>query len=252
MLFDLDGTIYLSGKPYPGVPELFASLQQRGIEYGFATNNSSVAPEAYVHRLRDIGIPVERRNVLSSAEAVCLALEELELGPEIFVLGTGALKGYLAEQGYVHTTDKPGAVLVAFDTELTYEKLTTATRLVLDGVPLIATHPDPICPGPLPDAGMLTAAITAGTNVKPCAIAGKPYRWMARLALERFGVAPERTVMVGDRLDPDIRFARQFGMQSILVLNGAPKPPRDSEWKPDMVIERIGKLADVLLAKNAA
>jgi HAD superfamily hydrolase (TIGR01450 family) len=245
ILFDLDGTIYLNNVLYPGVCELVEKLKQSDLKFAFLTNNSTIGPRAFLNKLKKLGLDIGIGNILTSAEATCLMLKELNLGPEIYVLGTRKFKRYLAGRGYIHTYEKAKAVLVGFDTELNYRKLTEATRLLLKGVPLVATHPDPVCPGPYPDAGMLLAYFKAASpNIRPLEIAGKPHRWIVRLICERFGVEMQETIMVGDRLDTDILFANRFGMRSILVLNGLPVPELFYGHQPDVIAPEIAQLAN--------
>lgn len=244
ILFDLDGTLYLDGVLFPGVRELMIKLASSGMQYGFLTNNSTIGPRDYYLKLRRLGLRLKQHNVVTSCEASCLMLRRLGYGPEIYVLGTRKFREYMESQGFVHRYPQAGALLVGFDTELTYQKLTEATRLVLAGVPIVASHPDPICPGDLPDAGMLLAYLQAarpGTIVQ--AIAGKPHRWLVEVLEERFQVDRNEIVMVGDRLNTDIRFARNFGMHSILVLNGIPTPTF-SDVRPDYVVPKIAGLLD--------
>ncbi len=246
VLFDLDGTIYLSGVLYPGVVELIDKLNASGLQFGFLTNNSTVGPESYARRLRALGLDVGRRHILTSAEATCLMLHELGLGPDLYIVGTRAFRRYLAGRGFRHSYDDAQAVLVGFDTELTYRKLTEATRLLLErNLPLVASHPDPVCPGPLPDAGMLLAYFQAADpRVAVKAVAGKPHRWIMELVRQRFACAPEEVIMVGDRQNTDVRFAHAFGMRSILVLNGgSPPAPHTQPW-PDAIAPAIGQLID--------
>jgi len=82
ILFDLDGTIYLSGVLYPGVVELVQKLNASGIPYGFLTNNSTIGPGAYLRKLRKLGLDVHQHNVLTSAEATCLMLKDLGLSQQ--------------------------------------------------------------------------------------------------------------------------------------------------------------------------
>ena len=245
ILFDLDGTIYLSGVLYPGVVPLVEKLNRSGLDYGFLTNNSTIGPGSYLRKLKGLGLDIRQRNVLTSAEATCLMLEDLGIGPEIYILGTAKFRRYLEGKGYVHTFEGAKALLVGFDTELNYRKLTEATRLVLDGVPLLASHPDPVCPGPFPDAGMLLEYFKASSpEVRVKAVAGKPHKWIVKLVQQRFGVKPNEIIMVGDRLNTDVRFARNYGMRSILVLNGEPLPQTDPSNAPDVVAEHIAEVAD--------
>jgi len=249
ILFDLDGTLYIGGKLLPGVKKLLRRLSKANIDYGFMTNNTSIAPADYLLKLQKLGLYAVPENLITSEEATCLMLQDLKLGPEIFVLGTKRFKKYLAAQGYHHNHTNPDAILVGFDLELTYEKLTTATRLITKGVKLVASHPDVVCPssdGPLPNAGMLLAAIKAATAVNPVAIAGKPNRWIVKVAKQHFNIKSSEIVIVGDRLATDMRMARRYKMKSVLVLSGVTKAAdiKKSRYKPDIVVSSVAQLVD--------
>lgn len=249
VLFDLDGTIYLGGRLLPGVKKLLRKISRVGLNYAFMTNNSSVNPDNYLEKLKKLGLAATPKNIITSCEATCLMLGDLGLGPKIFVLGTRRFREYLARNGYYHEEDHPSAVLVGFDLELTYEKLTRATRLVADGVPLVASHPDAVCPsadGPLPDAGMLLGAIKAGTGAVPRAVAGKPNRWIVAVARKHFNIKAGEIVIVGDRLQTDMRMARKFRMKSVLVLSGVTRAweVKKSRIKPDVVVGSVSELTN--------
>ena len=66
--------------------------------------------------------------------------------------------------------------------------------------------------------------------------------------LELAGVEPSRTVMVGDRLDYDVRPAAAAGMRTVWILRGeAPDDPTPSQLSvPDAVIEELEQLPAVL------
>ena len=245
ILFDLDGTLYLDGVLFPGVRELIHRLREcPQLDYGFLTNNSTIGPDDYFRKLERLGLELEPRNVVTSCEATCVMLRGMGLGPEVYLLGTTKFRDYMESQGFVHTYEGAKALVVAFDTELTYRKLTEATRLVLRGVPVVASHPDPICPGDLPDAGMLLEYFRAakpGTVIQ--AIAGKPHHWLVETIEGRFGVRREEIVMVGDRVNTDMRFAQNFGMRSMMVLNGVETPPL-GDVRPSVIVPRIAQLLD--------
>jgi len=244
ILFDLDGTLYLNGVLFPGVKELISKIRHSGLDYGFLTNNSSIGPGAYYHKLRKLGLELAHRNVVTSCEATCLMLKKLQVGPEIYILGTRKFRDYMESQGFIHSFTQAKALLIGFDKELTYTKLTEATRLVLAGRPIYASHPDQVCPGPFPDAGMLIEYFKAarpGTIIQ--AIAGKPHHWLVDLISERFKVRPQEIIMVGDRVNTDMRFAQNFGMRSMLVLNGCPMPTL-GDIKPTVILEHIHHLTD--------
>ena len=118
--------------------------------------------------------------------------------------------------------DDVTAVLVGYDTELTYGKVENACRLLARGVDFLATNPDWACPtlfGFVPDCGAICEFIGRGAGRRPKFI-GKPDPTMIRLALEQTGCLPEETLMVGDRLYTDIACGAGAGIDTVFVLSG--------------------------------
>jgi FMN phosphatase YigB (HAD superfamily) len=76
----------------------------------------------------------------------------------------------------------------------------------------------------------------------------KPDPALFARTLEIAGVAAERTVMVGDRLDYDVRPAKQSGMRTVWILRGeAPDDPTPEQLSvPDVAIEELGRLPAVV------
>jgi HAD superfamily hydrolase (TIGR01509 family) len=76
----------------------------------------------------------------------------------------------------------------------------------------------------------------------------KPDPALFRRTLELARVHGDRTVMVGDRLDYDMRPARAAGMHTVWLLRGeAPDDPTpDQLMEPDVTIEELQQLPDVL------
>ena len=54
---------------------------------------------------------------------------------------------------------------------------------------------------------------------------GKPYAPIFREALARAGALPERTAMIGDQLETDVRGANAAGITSVLVTSGIARAP---------------------------
>jgi FMN phosphatase YigB (HAD superfamily) len=79
----------------------------------------------------------------------------------------------------------------------------------------------------------------------------KPDPAIFRLALARGGCAAAEAVMVGDRLDNDIRPAKAVGMQTIRVLQGPVRgvEPLDEAETPDATVESIGHVRKVLVER---
>ena len=103
------------------------------------------------------------------------------------------------------------------------DKLTKATIHLHNGVPLVASHPDMVCPsldGDLPDVGAYLSLFKATTGVEPTHICGKPNAGMILHKIEELGLQPSECAMVGDRLYTDMEMAERAGVVGVLVLSG--------------------------------
>ncbi len=97
-----------------------------------------------------------------------------------------------------------------------------------------------------PDAAGIVAALEATTGVRCSANMGKPDRIMIDAVLSLLGPDVRSAVMVGDRLETDVRMAVNAGISSALVLTGdatrADVLRCEPHLRPDYVLEGIGDL----------
>ncbi len=104
----------------------------------------------------------------------------------------------------------------------------------------------PGCEGRLRDMGLLpyidlvVASAEEGVS--------KPDPRIFEIALERAGCAPREAVMVGDRLDNDIRPARALGMRTVRVRQGLGRlaEPETEAERPDHTVDGLQELAQLL------
>lgn len=221
-LLDMDGTFYLENRPLPGALAFLRACEKRGLGYTFLTNNSSKSAADYIQKLAAMGVDIRPEQMLTSGDATLHYLEEQGFPKELLVVGTESLCAQFAAAGYLVDAERPKAVVLGFDTTLTYEKLCRLCGAVRAGTPYIATHPDYNCPvegGFIPDIGATIAYVRASTGRGPDVVAGKPNATIATLAAKRAGLPPERICMVGDRLYTDIAMGAT-GLKTALVLTG--------------------------------
>lgn len=249
-LLDLDGTIYLGKHPIEGSQAFIQTLTRKQKSFLMLTNNSSTSSIEYLDKLSAMRIDVEPQNIFTSADATILYLQRQNAGRKIFLLATPPVEEEFQRAGFELTAATPDYVVLTFDKSITYKKLECACRLLLSGVPFIATHPDTVCPTdnlPIPDCGAITQAITAATGVHPKVI-GKPNAEMTAAALEKLKATPETAAIVGDRLYTDMEMGYRAGLTTILVLSGETtradikRAPR----KPDFVFPSVRELTDLL------
>lgn len=225
-LLDLDGTLYLEETLLPGAAEFLAYVRSHGGAVRYLTNNSSRGVDAGLEKMHRLGVPAQREEFLTAVEATVYYLQTQRIPSDVYyVVGTESFRRQLREAGFDirETSDADvTAVLVGYDTELTYQKVEGACRLLARGVDFLATNPDWACPtlfGFVPDCGAICEFIGRGAGRRPKFI-GKPDPTMIRLALEQTGCAPAETLMVGDRLYTDIACGVNAGVDTVLVLTG--------------------------------
>ena len=144
-LIDLDGTIYNGEKEIKYAKEFIEYLNNNKIDYLFLTNNSTKEPKDVVKKLYDLGIQTSEEHVYTSSEATKAYL--IKKGyKDIYIIGEKGLKETLSSFNQHLDSNNVEAVIVGLDRELTYKKLTVATRSVLSGAELIGTNPDTLLP----------------------------------------------------------------------------------------------------------
>jgi len=246
-VFDLDGTVYLGDVPIQGTIDFIRRNLGRK-EIFFLTNNTSKSLTEYVRKLERLGIEVGLDRILSPLLPLVAHLEAQGI-ERIYPVGNASFQAFLRERlpGIVFSSGPDcQAVVLAYDTELTYEKLATSC-LVLQRpeVHFFATHPDLVCPsaqGPLPDTGSFIKLYEAATGRLPELVFGKPNTAVLGSLLERF--AQRDMVMVGDRLMTDKVLAENAGIDFILVLSGeAQRSDLPAlERQPTLVVDDLGSL----------
>jgi 4-nitrophenyl phosphatase len=116
--------------------------------------------------------------------------------------------------------------------------------LLRKGALFLATNKDHVFPterGTMPGAGAIVAALEFSSERTPYVV-GKPNPMAFELMKAEHGIEGGRTIMVGDRLDTDIAFARNCGMKSALVLTGNSKKADIGDLKPDFVLDSVADL----------
>ena len=253
-LFDMDGTLYLGDQLYTFTKDLLIKIRETGGRYLFMTNNSSKSVKAYIEKLGKLGIPADKEDFITSSQATAYYLKKHHNGQKLYVCGTKSLIEELEGEGFTVTTnlDEVECIVMGFDTELTFQKLWDVSYMLLTrkDLPYIATNPDLVCPtefGSVPDCGSFCIGIKNATGREPIVI-GKPSPLMPQLAMDKWGVSPEETAVIGDRIYTDVKSGLNAGALAILVMSGETTYEilEHSEDKPDLVLKDAGEILNVL------
>ncbi len=260
VVFDLDGVVYLGEQVLPYAKEVIAQLESDGVAVRYLTNSSAQSSRALVKRLEKLGIAARQEQIYTSGYLTGLYLKGLKRkSKRIFVISEGGMRKQFEELG-LHVVEQPPADYVALgiDFHFTYERLEQAFQCYLQGATLVASNKDRTFPtdhGERPGGGSLVAAVeyACGTRAK---VIGKPSPSALRLVAEEAGVALERTLLVGDRLDTDVACARRARAFAALVLTGiATKAEAErlpERLRPHWILESLADLPPLVWPKQQA
>ena len=243
-VFDLDGCVWNGSVLNPGAGETLAALHRAGRGLAFITNNSRATGADVRGRLHDLGVTVAE-HVLTPLEIIGEVIGRRWGRSRVLVVGAAELAEVIARAGHeilpVKDYRRATVVAVGNDFDLTYERLTAASRAAAAGAPLVTPNVDPRLPLEggefLPGCGAIVEAVAVAAGVRPIVV-GKPEPPLFRIALERLGVEPAAAAMVGDSVPSDIAGARAVGMRTVLYA-----PHGTSAGDADLVVRSFAELA---------
>lgn len=260
-VFDVDGTlVHRAGDAVhvqPGALDFLRRIEASGRPFVLFTNGSHVAPEKMASGLRDAGLPIADRQMLTPLCSMLSYMRARDPDAAVMLFGTEAAQDYLRRGGVRilgwGEDSRPDLVFVAHPVLADFEQLEAAARAVLAGARLLtgsyarayAGHNGPI----FSRGAMLTAAIAKATGARPVVV-GKPSRAAVDTVSERLGLRSEELAVIGDDAGMDIALGRLGGSRTVLVRSGISAaaslerlPPRQ---RPDVVVDGVGELLAVL------
>ena len=261
-IFDLDGVIYEGNTVIPGALELLNKLSMKNKLIYALTNNSTLTRAMYSEKLEKMGINIPIDKIITSGFATAQYLAHHGgKGKSAFIVGEIGLMLELESVG-INPVNKDNLknlpatvdfVIAGLDRNLHYDKISLALNYILNGASFIASNNDPTLPsdiGPLPGAGVMIAAISNCTGLKPSIIIGKPNPLTIYEILKIENISPDKSVIIGDRFITDISAGINAGIKTIMVLTGAGKSELDlatkSTEKPYLIADSVADLLKLI------
>ncbi|KZT54986.1 2-phosphoglycolate phosphatase [Calocera cornea HHB12733] len=279
-LFDCDGVLWQGDVLIPGAKEALALLRQHKKRIIFVTNNATKSRKAYKKKFDVLGIEAYEEEVFGSAYATavyCSTVLNFKKEDRVYIIGMSGIEEELDAEGISHTggsdpadlqagpytldqfTDDPSikAVIVGLDQYLNYTKISKALQYLVrnEGCHFIATNSDstyPAADGILPGAGSMYAPLQYILKRSPVSI-GKPNKTMLDCIVAKCVQHFDRkkSIMIGDRLDTDVKFGIDGGIDTCLVMTGIAKEaditgPNASPIKPTYVMASVECLAQLV------
>ncbi len=251
ILLDIDGVLHVSGDPISGAPEAVSELRRAGHALRFVTNSSTSPRSVLANELREMGFELEDDELQTTPGA---AVRELEGKRVLALVMPSVLPDLEALELVGHDAE---AVLIGGCDEslepnnvFTYMNLARAFEEIQAGASFYSMHKNKwwqTSRGPMLDSGAFVAGLEYATGVE-ATVLGKPSPSYFAAALDALDAEPERTWLVTDDVDADVRGARLFGMRTALVRTGKFRPEtlETADPAPDIVVSSLAQFPTLL------
>ncbi len=223
-LFDLDGTLWLSGTPFDDSIQTLNTLRQMGKKIVFVSNATGLLEKDGTKKLTDLGLFVKGDTLFTAAMVSIQYLIENCLNKRVQLLAADHICEEFVKAGGVLVEDNAEVCLIASGGNATGQTLGKFCENLHRGALFLAAQNDLNVPtnyGTLwPVCGSFVAFFQAATGREPDMFFGKPHAYLAEQIKRRLNVPFEKMCIVGDSLRSDIPFAINNGMHSVLLLTG--------------------------------
>lgn len=245
-MFDCDGVVWAGNNVIDRANLVINHLQKLGKQVFFITNNSTKSLTTYETKCADLGFNMKKENILGASSILAGYLKGRGFTKRVYVIGSAGVEEELSSVGIscfgvgpdpmagdmawlgrnAELEQGVGAVVVGFDEHFSLPKLLKASSYIHNDPEclFLATNTDECFPWPdrnilYPGTGSMVKAVETVVG-RPATVMGKPETRAFDTLKQRFGCKPDRTCMVGDRLNTDILMGSNCGIGTLLVLTG--------------------------------
>jgi len=253
-IVDLDGTVYRGDELLDGTREGIDAMQAASLDLFFLSNNPIKDGEQYVRRLREMGLDVPKGAASSAGAVTTDYLVDHHSDDRIFLIGHEGLRDQF-RAAELPVTDDPAAadvIVASWTPEFDFADMQDALDASDGQIAFYGTDPDRTFPlekeSMVPGSGAIIGSVASVMGIEPEKVLGKPSDVALQAALDRLEIDPSECLIVGDRLDTDLRMGSNAGMTTVLVLTGVSDRAdiTNSDVDPDYVIGNLGEIETVL------
>jgi HAD superfamily hydrolase (TIGR01450 family) len=258
-VFDVDGTLAHRdhdgrARPQPGAVEVLDRIRASGRSLVLFTNGSHVTAETMARALREDGLPVGDREMLTPVESAIRYIRERYPERPALLFAHDVIRDRMVAAGIPQARgEEADVVFVAHVDEVDLATMERAARAVTRGAPLLTGSYARGYAGAngiiFSRGAMVTAGIAKVTGARP-RIVGKPSRPAVEEISARLALPTDQIVVIGDDAGMDIALGRMGGSRTVLVRSGISgtidlgKLPE--RHRPDAVIDRVADLLEAM------
>ena len=245
---DMDGVVYHGNELLPPAKKFVEWLERENKKFLFLTNSSERSPLELRQKLCRMGLDVDQSHFYTSALATAEFIKNQHPGASVFCIGEAGLHNALYQAGISMNDVNPDYVVVGETQNYSYQNISKAVRLVMNGAKLIGTNPDVTGPAEggtiIPACRAMISPIELATG-RSAYFLGKPNPLMMRTGLKLLGCHSADAAIIGDRMDTDIIAGIQSAVDTVLVLTGVSSAQTVDEF-PYRPTYLLGSVGDIL------
>lgn len=244
ILSDCDGVLWRETEVIQNSPEAVNKFKQLGKKFFYITNNNTKTRSEFVEKCERLKYDATMEEIVCTSFLAAVYLKEKKFDKKAYVIGSEGILKELETEGIKHSGIGPdimdgdevelvknfkpdpeiGAVVVGFDKYFSFPKLVKAATYLQDpNIHFVGTNCDTERPSPnnnkFPGTGCFVKTIEAASN-RSAVMVGKPESFLIEYVTKKYGLNPERTLMIGDNCNTDILLGKRCGFKTLLVLTG--------------------------------
>lgn len=257
----------------PGSREVTKRLQELGKHVYFVTNSPVKIRSELRAAAVDHGYQIAEDKILSASYVTAKYLHDKKFNKKVYLIGSRGMSQELDQfriryidsdnckkinpleviSNGIELDDDVEAVIVSFDQNFNYSKMLMACNYIKNPDCLfIGTNYDEAYPtsngAVVPTTGAMISAIEVASGRK-ATIMGKPNPNMCKSLFNDGKLVSNRTVMIGDSGNYDIRFGFNCGFQTLMVGSGINNLDDIQKWKMSNAEDDKKKIPDTYLPK---
>jgi len=248
VLIDLDGVLYLGGKPIPGARETLDWLVENQIPHLFLTNTTSRPLREIRYKLKNLGFDLEDSGILTPVVATNQWCVKHRISRALMLVPKATMEDFEIEPVDLKDSESAQAVIVGdLGYDWNYQLLNQAYRTLLanrecEFLALGMTRYWKDEEGPRLDVAPFVKALEYATD-REARVLGKPSELLFQQGCDTLGAKPENTLMIGDDIRTDVQGAQLAGLKGALVKTGKfREQDLKQEIVPDLILDSFADL----------
>ena len=221
-LIDLDGVLYTGNRLIDGAVEAIDFLRDNEYPFRCVSNSTRKCRRTLVNHLVSLGLDIPESKIFTPPLAATAHMKKSGRTACYLLLTDDAARDFSDVKTPDTGTGTDWVVIGDAGDKITYERMNTAFRFLVEGAELLALENDRYwmaADGLSLSAGPFACALEYASG-KKATVMGKPSTDFFNLALEDMQMRPEEVAMIGDDITTDIGGASRAGMRGILVKTG--------------------------------